>query len=98
MAEELEQSKESAKELKVDLQDINKEAAQARQTFNDIAANLGKAAAKNKEFAAGFKTAQKDVQDLSAVSAKLIVPLVVIVPPSKPVPAVIEVTLPAFVV
>ena len=71
MAEELEQSKESAKELKVDLQDINKEAAQARQTFNDIAANLGKAAAKNKEFAAGFKTAQKDVQDLSAVSAKL---------------------------
>lgn len=71
MSEELEQSKETAKELKSELQDINKEAAQARQTFNDIAANLGKAAAKNKEFAAGFKTAQKDVQDLSSVSAKL---------------------------
>jgi len=71
MAEELEQSKESAKELKVELQDINKEAAQARQTFNDIADGLSKAAAKNKEFASGFKTAQKDVQDLASVSAKL---------------------------
>jgi len=71
MSAELEQSKESAKVLKAELQDINKEAAQARQTFNDIAANLGKAASKNKEFAAGFKTAQKDVQDLSSVSAKL---------------------------
>ena len=71
MSEELEQSKESAKELKSELLDINKEAAQARQTFNDIAAGLSKAAAANKEFASGFKTAQKDVQDLASVSARL---------------------------
>ena len=71
MSEELEKSKRSAQELKSSLEGVNQAAAEARSTFNDIAGLLGRAASKNKDFAEGFKTAQKDVRDLSAEAAKL---------------------------
>lgn len=71
MSEELNKSKQSAAELQAALKDVNTAAAEARMSFNDIAAALGKAASKNKEFAEGFKTAQKDVRDLSGEAAKL---------------------------
>ena len=71
MSEELEKSKRSAQELKASLEGVNQAAAEARSTFNDIAGLLGRAASKNKDFAEGFKTAQKDVRDLSSEAAKL---------------------------
>ena len=71
MADDIEKSKLDAEAYRDALKEASVIAAESRQTFNDIGASLSNNAKINKEFASTFRTAQKDVGQLSASAAKL---------------------------
>ena len=71
MADDIEKSKIDAEGYRDALKEASVIAADSRQTFNDIGASLSNNAKINKEFASTFRTAQKDVGQLSASAAKL---------------------------
>jgi len=71
MADDIEQSKLNAEAYRDALKEASVIAAESRQTFNDIGTSLSNNAKINKEFASTFRTAQKDVGQLSASAAKL---------------------------
>lgn len=71
MADDIQQSKLDAEAYRDALKEASVIAAESRQTFNDIGAQLSNNAKTNKEFAETFKTAQKDIGSLSASAAKL---------------------------
>ena len=71
MAEDIEKSKLNAQEYRDALKEASIIAAESRQTFNDIGSQLSNNAKTSKEFAANFKTAEKDVRNLSATAAQL---------------------------
>ncbi len=71
MADDIEQSKLNAEAYRDALKEASVIAAESRQTFNDITTSLSINAKINKEFASTFKTAQKDIGQLSASAAKL---------------------------
>ena len=71
MADDIEKSKLDAEAYRDALKEASIIAAESRQTFNDIGASLSNNAKINKEFASTFRTAQKDVGQLSASAAKL---------------------------
>ena len=71
MADDIEKSKLDAEAYRDALKEASVIAAEFRQTFNDIGASLSNNAKINKEFASTFRTAQKDVGQLSASAAKL---------------------------
>ena len=71
MADDIEKSKLDAEAYRDALKEASVIAAESRQTFNDIGTSLSNNAKINKEFASTFRTAQKDVGQLSASAAKL---------------------------
>jgi len=71
MAEDIEKSKLNAEGYRDALKEASVAAAESRQTFNDIASQLSNNAKTSKEFATNFKTAEKDIRNLSASAAKL---------------------------
>lgn len=71
MADDIEQSKLNAEAYRDALKEASVIAADSRQTFNDIGTSLSRNAKINKEFASTFRTAQKDIGQLSASAAKL---------------------------
>lgn len=71
MADDIEKSKLNAEAYRDALKEASVIAAESRQTFNDITTSLSINAKLNKEFASTFRTAQKDIGQLSASAAKL---------------------------
>ena len=71
MADDIEKSKLNAEAYRDALKEASVIAAESRQTFNDITTSLSINAKINKEFASTFRTAQKDIGQLSASAAKL---------------------------
>ena len=71
MADDIEKAKLSAIEYRDALKDASVAAAESRQTFNDIATQLSNNAKTSKEFSTNYKTAEKDIRNLSATAAKL---------------------------